>query len=241
MRHHPRVSSGLELQAGVGPESLDRLERASDVLRRGIDCDVASVGWWDRDRGVLQTLLNVGELAPTELPRPVDECYALADHFVVERLLTLREAYTISPGGSDRRFAGLAVSFGRDVRAAAPIVVRGEVWGEFWVARVTRDDGDPRAPIDLAQLRWMADALALFLPGPDRASGALRAVPGPYELRVAGRVSPRLCAEFAPLEAAYADGTTVLRGHVEDLPRLYGHLNRVRRLGLELIALNPAA
>jgi hypothetical protein len=238
VRDDPAVPSGLAAPGGVRPD-LDRLEHVADLLRGGVDCDTASVGWWDREAGVVRSLVNVGQLAPTEVPRPVDETYALEDFPALARMLTHREPFAYPPAdASDPRFADLAVSFGRDARAAAPIVVHGRVWGELWVARVTRED-DARGSIDLGLLQWMADSVALLLAPPRQArSGA--GMPALYELRLTGRLSRRRWAEFAPLEASFEAGLTVLRGHVIDQAQLYGHLNRVHGLGLELISFAPA-
>lgn len=58
-----------------------------------------------------------------------------------------------------------------------------------------------------------------------------------YELRLLGRLSPSLLAEFEELamEASPAPVETVLHGPVEDLAALHGLLRRIEALGLELV------
>jgi hypothetical protein len=61
-----------------------------------------------------------------------------------------------------------------------------------------------------------------------------------YEIRVRGRLSERLeCAlEGMQLEAGRAE--TVFIGEIRDQSQLYGLLDRVRDLGLELIGVQPS-
>jgi hypothetical protein len=234
------MPNGPRTAADLRPTIVDRIERAADVIRRGLECDSVSVGRWDREADVLRVLVNAGDLAPAEAGRPRDEMYPLDAFPALEGLLRRREPYSFGPGDRpDSASAALATAFGRDTRAAVPIVIGEHVWGELWVARTTRPGGaGGRVDIDL--LSWMAAALAMFIPSDLRAARE-RPVPGPIELRIAGRVSPALCAEFSPLTASFEDGHTVLRGRVVDHAEMYGHLSRVQRLGLELVSLTPRA
>jgi hypothetical protein len=58
---------------------------------------------------------------------------------------------------------------------------------------------------------------------------------GSYEIRVKGRLSDSLLAVFGGLTATVETGETVLRGQVRDQAALYGLLDRVQSLGLELV------
>ena len=59
-----------------------------------------------------------------------------------------------------------------------------------------------------------------------------------YEIRVKGHLDTRWAAWFDGLRLTHErDGTTVLRGPVEDQAALHGLLSRVRDLGLPLISL----
>lgn len=59
-----------------------------------------------------------------------------------------------------------------------------------------------------------------------------------YEIRVEGHLGSRWAAWFDGLEVATADdGTTVLRGAVADQSGLHGLLQKLRDLGIPLLAL----
>ena len=60
---------------------------------------------------------------------------------------------------------------------------------------------------------------------------------GCYEIRLRGHLDGRWAAWFEGLSLAHAsDGTTVIRGPVEDQAALHGLLGKVRDLGLPLVS-----
>jgi hypothetical protein len=56
-----------------------------------------------------------------------------------------------------------------------------------------------------------------------------------YEITVRGRLSAALLPAFADLTASRAEANTVLRGDIPDQAALYGVLERIESLGLELL------
>jgi hypothetical protein len=56
-----------------------------------------------------------------------------------------------------------------------------------------------------------------------------------YEITVRGRLSAALIDAFDGLTAAPSDADTVIRGAIVDQAALYGVLERVESLGLELL------
>ena len=65
--------------------------------------------------------------------------------------------------------------------------------------------------------------------------------PGDYEIRLKGHLDARWAAWFDGLSLTHeADGTTVMRGPVTDQAALHGLLNKIRDLGLPLIAVTPS-
>ena len=58
---------------------------------------------------------------------------------------------------------------------------------------------------------------------------------GTYEIRVRGRLSDSLVAAFEGMPASVEPVETVLHGPVEDQAALYGLLDRIQGLGLELV------
>jgi hypothetical protein len=61
------------------------------------------------------------------------------------------------------------------------------------------------------------------------------AVGGDYEIRIKGRLSDSLLAAFEGLSATVRPVETVLHGPVPDQSSLYGLLDRIQSLGLELV------
>jgi hypothetical protein len=58
---------------------------------------------------------------------------------------------------------------------------------------------------------------------------------GSYEIRVKGRLSKSLLAAFEGMRASVEPVETVLHGPVQDQAALYGLLNQIQSLGLELV------
>jgi len=61
-----------------------------------------------------------------------------------------------------------------------------------------------------------------------------------YRITVRGVLSDRFAAAFQPLTLAAADGLTVLAGVCVDSAVLYAILDRMRDLGLELLAVESS-
>jgi hypothetical protein len=59
-----------------------------------------------------------------------------------------------------------------------------------------------------------------------------------YEVVVRGHFTPTLRSAFVGYEITTRDGDTVLRGEIPDHAALQGLLDRILRLGLELVELH---
>lgn len=57
-----------------------------------------------------------------------------------------------------------------------------------------------------------------------------------YRIVVRSELSERYAAAFEEMEMETSSGLTILTGKIIDQPRLYGILNRVSGLGLELLS-----
>ena len=57
-----------------------------------------------------------------------------------------------------------------------------------------------------------------------------------YRIVVGGELSDRYAVAFEEMQIETKDGLTILSGEVVDQPHLYGILNRVNSLGLELLS-----
>jgi hypothetical protein len=60
-----------------------------------------------------------------------------------------------------------------------------------------------------------------------------------YEVVVRGHFTPTLRSAFAGYEISTRDDDTVLRGEIPDHAALQGLLDRILRLGLELVEFHP--
>jgi len=59
-----------------------------------------------------------------------------------------------------------------------------------------------------------------------------------YRIRVRGLLSDRFEEVFDPMSLEPGDGETAIVGDVRDQSQLYGILDRIHNLGLELISVN---
>lgn len=59
---------------------------------------------------------------------------------------------------------------------------------------------------------------------------------GWYEVRLHGRLDPLWSTWLDGMEVTTTDGTTVVRGHVEDQSALHGLLSRLGDIGVRLIS-----
>ena len=69
--------------------------------------------------------------------------------------------------------------------------------------------------------------------------GRKNVAPDRYRISVRGRLTERLGSAFGGMTLEPAPGRTVLVGDIRDQSHLYGVLDRVRSLGLELISVEP--
>jgi hypothetical protein len=62
-----------------------------------------------------------------------------------------------------------------------------------------------------------------------------------YEIHIRGRLSAPVLSAFDGLYASIEPVETVLCGDIEDQAALYGHLQRIQSLGLELVEVRRVA
>jgi diguanylate cyclase (GGDEF)-like protein len=117
-----------------------------------MDGTFAAVSAWDRARGRLDVLVNVGELAEGESEFPADESYPV--HDFPEITEPLRERWTVEDKDEPQAWVETAEPWhgraggipvhprvaalrrrGRGCCVVAPIVLHGRAWGELYVAR----------------------------------------------------------------------------------------------------------
>lgn len=121
----------------------------AERARIAIDARTAAVSRWDREEGVLRTLVNVGALAEGEVRFPTDEVYQLDAFPAVAALLEHGRAY-LNP--EDVSSASIAAYGRHGSHVGVPIVVRGQRWGELWAARHERADRLTRVDLERMEL-----------------------------------------------------------------------------------------
>ncbi|WP_395725214.1 hypothetical protein [Nakamurella sp.] len=62
-----------------------------------------------------------------------------------------------------------------------------------------------------------------------------------YEIRVRGHLRPETVAAIGPMAAALEPAETVLHGSLRDQAELYGVLDRLQALGLDLVGIRSLA
>jgi hypothetical protein len=140
------------------PELLDLLAEHAERVLHELDAVSAAVSCWERDRGVLRTLVNVGDVRTGDEAFPADELYPLDTFPAIDALLRFGRSYVDPPDVASS--AVLAhMRFGS--QAAVPVIVEGRVWGELWAA--TEVGGRALGPDDLAALTRAAEAIGRVL------------------------------------------------------------------------------
>ncbi|MCT2594708.1 GGDEF domain-containing protein [Streptomyces sp. N2-109] len=156
MAEDARLRAVVELAQAMAAAHtpLEAARAAAEGAREAMGGSFAAVSVWERERGMLRVLVNVGVLAEGEEAYPADESYPVHDfpeitEFLHERwagggephawVATARGA---EPADAARRAAGRAGGRvaalrrrGRGSCAVAPIVLHGRAWGELYVAR----------------------------------------------------------------------------------------------------------
>lgn len=110
------------------------LEVIAEGSRVALNAASVSISRWERCRGVLRTLINVGELGPGEERWPRDEEYPLADHRYASELLRHGRSYvnSIDNLDADPVALGLLHRLNKESELAVPLMVESMMWGEIW-------------------------------------------------------------------------------------------------------------
>jgi diguanylate cyclase (GGDEF)-like protein len=150
--------------AAAGSHKLEEvLEVAAEEALRATGAASLSVGRWDRERNLLRTLINVGQLGPGEERFPDEETYAIADHGQLERMLRNGEPYfnAVDDPSTEPSALALLRELEKESDVGVPIVTEGESWGEVWASTAA---GQPRfRASDVRFLQAIAGQLAVAI------------------------------------------------------------------------------
>ena len=135
------------------------LELAAERSLEALGGASLSISRWDADAGVLQTLVNVGDLGPLEERFPDDETYAVEDYPSLKRLMREGEfsIAAVDDPDTDASQRELLARLGKESSLAVRMVLEGRPWGEL---ELMTAPGQPRvSEADVEFLRAIADQL----------------------------------------------------------------------------------
>lgn len=129
--------------AAAAAHHLDEvLDLAAEHALAATGAASLSISRWDALTETIQTLINVGQLAPCEERWPVDEVYRAADLPLWSALFSgVPQLCAVDDPGLDPVYRELLQRLGKESSIGVAIRFRGEVWGELWA---TTAPGEPR-------------------------------------------------------------------------------------------------
>lgn len=146
-----RLRALLDIAKVIGASRTENLvEALAESARRALDGASLSISRWDRERGLLCTLVNVGLLGPGETRFPADETYSMEPWPEVVGLVEDRMSFVSTVGDGSPEGAHLA-ELGKASGISVPILVEARVWGELWASRTDGQAGYTEADLDFAE------------------------------------------------------------------------------------------
>jgi diguanylate cyclase (GGDEF)-like protein len=147
--------------SGGRPSSNPLLETAAEEARLALNAASVSVSRLEAGTGMIRTIINVGDLGPQEERWPQNEVYGLHEFTQLAAVVEDLQPWTVSVDDdqpANRKEVELLHSLGKGTALAAPMIVDGALWGEFYA---TRHVGAPRfAEIDTAYCEALVAILA---------------------------------------------------------------------------------
>ncbi|MGV9343277.1 diguanylate cyclase domain-containing protein [Streptomyces spiralis] len=222
MGENRRLAAVVALAQGMAAAHTPRESWRAAALGacRALEGSFAALSVWERERGRLRVLVNVGDRAPEEEEFPEDETYPVHQfpeitEFLHERwaaggepdawVETAEGPAAGRPGYCHQRVAALRRR-GRGCCVVAPIVQHGRAWGELYVARSSGDPFFGRADADFATV--LAAVVAAGLAQTERLEEARRLAFTDALTGLANRRAVDVKLEEA-IERHRADGTVV--------------------------------
>ncbi len=140
---------------------LNLLEIAAEEARRAMAASTASVSRLEQGTRIVRTLINVGQLGPTEQRWPQDETYEVTEFSNLGLVLEDQHTWTaaLNDPSTPEMEKHLLRELGKASSLGSPIIVDGQLWGEFYA---TRAAGEP--PFDHDDIAYI-EALVAILSG----------------------------------------------------------------------------
>jgi diguanylate cyclase (GGDEF)-like protein len=135
------------------------LELAAERALAAVSGASLSISRWDAERGILRTLVNVGDLSPWEERFPASELYSVEDFPALKRLISEGEHVfaSVDDPDTDPAQVDLLRRMGKETSLAVQMILEGQPWGEL---EVYTAPGKPPASVgDVEFLRAIGDQL----------------------------------------------------------------------------------
>ncbi len=136
-----RIRSLADMARALGrSEALFRLlEIAAEEARVALEAASVSVSRLETGTSTVRTIVNVGDLGPTEERWPDSEIYDMEDFANLAVLAEERRPWraSLDDPSSDARELLLLAELGKHCAIGSPIIVDGQLWGEFYATRET--------------------------------------------------------------------------------------------------------
>lgn len=150
------IALGRAMNAARSP--VDLAESVAEEILQALPAASVSISRLEAERGLLRTLLNVGDLAPWERRRPLDETYPSSEVEVLRDPLNRPAAvYDLDDPDCPESEAHILRMSGKRTSLNVAILYAGQPWGEL---AATRRAEDP--PFTMADLEY-AEAVAGFV------------------------------------------------------------------------------
>jgi diguanylate cyclase (GGDEF)-like protein len=136
------------------------LELSSEEALKALRASSVSISCLKPGTGALHTMINVGDLSPTEERWPTDEVYHFDDYPQARMVVSELKVWVThldDPAGDPGEME-LLRSLGKSSSMAAPLVVDGQLWGEVYATRGAQLDRF--ATLDIAYIEALAAILA---------------------------------------------------------------------------------
>jgi diguanylate cyclase (GGDEF)-like protein len=113
------------------------LELSSEEAVKALNASTVSISRLHPGTGALHTMINVGDLGPQEHRWPTDEIYQFDDYPQARALVSDLKIWVTRLDDADADPGELALlhSLGKRSSMAAPLLVDGLLWGEFYATR----------------------------------------------------------------------------------------------------------
>jgi len=121
--------------------TLDQmLELAAEEALKALQATSVSISCLKPGTGALHTMINVGDLSPNEVRLPTEEVYQFDDYPQARALVSELRVWVTWDGDPDGDPVEISLmrSLGKSSAMGAPLVVDGQLWGEFYATRSER-------------------------------------------------------------------------------------------------------